>query len=210
MPPLPGYEPPDDKDRLPTKTESPAEKLETLKEEYPALIDADTALQGFPDQRDEILQVLILESRGGPDVRCKNNYILDRILKRLKEMGIPRDHVGGGITKEAGYQKEHYFKPKKGIRARRSDGRIEVEPAPEEKFLEDFQTVDTYADGKTLTKKENLALVDIIAHKLNDKEKGDVSTYPKHPGMPLEEWERLTGEAIDEWVEAKFGRYRGE
>ncbi|MEQ9172972.1 MAG: peptidoglycan-binding domain-containing protein [Rhodospirillales bacterium] len=209
FPPPPGFEPPDTP--LPDRTESPpTENLSELKETFPALEEIDTILEGFPDQRDELIQILILQagSRGAPPIEERNNFLLERMLNKLKEIGLPRRHVGGGTTKESGYQAEHHFKKRDGIRARRSDGRIEVEPTLGDLFFEDIQTVDTLADGKTMTARERDAAQDIKLHKEKDDKRGGLTTYPKHPGMPLDEWKEIMGPRVDAYVEATFGRFR--
>ena len=209
FPPPPGFEPPDTP--LPDRTESlPTEKLNELKDTYPALEEIDTILEGFPDQRDEFTQILILmaSSRGTPKTQRRTNFTLNRSLNKLKEMGIPRSHSGGGESEEFGYQKEHHFKEKEGLRARRSDGRIEVRPTLEDIFFEEIQTVDTLADGETMTKREDNALQDIRLHKEIENERGGVSTYPKLPDLPDEEWEAIMGPRIDAYIEATFGHFR--
>ncbi|MEQ8228760.1 MAG: peptidoglycan-binding domain-containing protein [Rhodospirillales bacterium] len=209
MPPQPGYEPPDMP--LPDRTESlPTAKVNELKETYPVLKEIDVVLEGFPDQRDELIQILILQagSRGTPPTQDRNNFLLDRYLKKLKSMNIPRGHAGGGTSQESGYQKEHHFKKKDGVGARRSDGRVWVAPTLEDLFWEDIQTVDTLVDGETLTKREDDALQDIKIHKEKDNELGGVTTYPKHSAMPLDEWKEIMGPRVDAYIETNFGRFR--
>ena len=87
FPPPPGFEPPDTP--LPDRTESlPTEKLNELKDTYPALEEIDTILEGFPDQRDEFTQILILmaSSRGTPKTQRRTNFTLNRSLNKLKEI----------------------------------------------------------------------------------------------------------------------------
>lgn len=209
LPKVPGHEPP--KEKLPDRMENiPPEVRKKLQETYPALEEIETTLEGFPDQRDELIQILILQagSRGSPPTEERNNFLLDRMLDKLKGMDIPRKHVGGGTSGDAGYRPEYHFKENDGIPARRSDGRIEVRPTLEDLFQEDIQTVDTLADGKTLTKREGDAARDIKLHKEKNKERGGLTTYAKHPAMPIDQWKEIMGPKVDAYIEETFGRFR--
>lgn len=207
-PRLPGFEPPKEKDRLPSKEEIlPTPELGPPTEIFPDPGERQAVIESFPDQSDELVQALVLESRGKPETQLDTDYAIvayDRAVKRWKLKGR---HTRGGHTPDERkeYRPERVIKPKSGIRGARPDGTFEIDDGEPKPIREDVQTVDTLKDGLTPDARERRNAARIEALKELHEERGSVGLFPKSRGKDRLQWER----EIDAMVENHFRKRYG-
>lgn len=188
-PPTPGFEPPDEK--LPDRTESPAEPVELpMLEGRPIPGPAKPHIETFPIE-DSLGQALILESRGHEMTQGKNAVIIKIIDRVSKEHEIEWEHLAGAETVKGDYMKERLYPATKGEKGMRPDFNTRVKREDGSYGLFDGNTVDTRVDGETLTPREADALRRYPTLISDLEEEGILSAYPKIPDMDLDEYEKF-------------------
>ena len=207
LPPLPGYEPPEGF-RQPTKEEIlPTPEFGPPTEIFPEPGERKTVLESFPDQSDEFVQALILESRGKPETQLDTDYAIVAYDRAVKKWKLKGEHTRGGHSPDERkeYRPERFIKPKGGIRGARPDGTFEIDDGQQDKIIEDLQTVDTLKDGLTPDARERRNAARIEALKGLHEERGAIGLFPKSHGKPREQWEK----EIDAMVENHFRKRYG-
>lgn len=207
VPPLPGYPAPTGNERMPTKTEYPAEApLSPPTEIFPDPGERRAVIESFPDQSDELAQAIILEnSRGNPATQEDTDYAIVAYDKAVKRWKLDGQHTHGGHAPKTGeYSKERYLKPEGDIRAARTDGTFSIKDKSGE-IVDDIQTVDTWADGETPNARERRNDERIGKLKAAKGERGTTIKIPKSRGMIRRDWEKKVDALIEDHFRNRHG-----
>lgn len=205
MPPLPGFEPP--KGKLPDRTVNvPLKDVGPSTTIYPDPGERKATIESFPDQSDELLQVLILEnSRGNPETQDDTDYAIISFDRAVNKWKLNGRHTHGGHAPETGeYSKERFLRPEGDVRAARTDGSFKLADAQGE-IIDDIQTVDTLSDGMTLNARERRNDERISKLREAKQERGTVLKIPKSRGKSRRDWEK----EVDALIEAHFRKRYG-
>ena len=208
---LPPSEPMKEKDKMPEWTESPVAKppMPDRMENVPAKMDDSFEIYPELDETLRDMGVIVENSRGDKKTQAETNLIIRILDEGLKKRGVRKIHIGGGESVKGKYMKERYIKPSGTDGAARPDGSFQIQNErknrTEEKIL-DFNTVDTWKDGITPTARERRALERIKRLKGFHGDSGDVAAFPKSRHYDSSAWERDMREAIDIYLDARYGK----
>lgn len=196
IPPLPGYPAPTGNERMPSKTEYPADppKIPAL-EGVPVGKEAKAQLLIFEELHDDLKQSLAkpLENRRGDAFTQRGNELvagpcLDA-LKREYEGELQKrvKHVGGGIRASDGKKVKEAYLPEKKTKGKKGSSYADV--TLENQLTGDklhVNTANTLADGKTPVADERRKLYKMR----NNADIHDVVTVlPKlRPGMDEQDY----------------------
>jgi len=208
--PMPSSPPPlkpDDGDKK-DKEEFPAEapvSAKTPASERPEVID--DVLKGFPNGTENLEQLLILESRGDARTKRLNNHCLEKMLSeaRGRENVDYVEHVSGAVSVELGKKPEKLRRDDESIRGARSDAQIEITMKDGTKRYDDLQTVDHYADKKTLVPREADANDRIELHKIAAGEIGAILSVLKRRDLSEEEAMAICDQMVEEFADKHWG-----
>jgi hypothetical protein len=205
LPPLPGL------DRTPSDGQQPegfdrAPEAAMVVETFPISDQASGQLEIYPspDPATEHWG-MILENRGGPLTRAKNNALVNEVIELLEAKGLGVDHIGGAISNKAGYQKETYYRSPEGSArgSARPDITVEIyDHANEQHRIRlDINTIDTLADGVTPSPREQAAFDRIEANRQQQfvYQQGEGTSTPS--GAYTELVPKSGGDTLEDWLE---------
>ncbi len=195
-------------DRAPDKAVEPMEAPQSPTvpaAENPKIVN--DILNGFPDGTEELEQMLILESRGDEKTQRLNNYCVDKMLEeaRSRENVESVKHISGAVSGDEGELKEKLRRRKGKLRGVRADAQVEVVLKDGTKRIEDFQSIDHYADGETPDLREANAIDRIRQHKVIAKEIGDILATPKRRDLTEEEAMEICARKVEEFADKHWG-----
>ncbi|MEX0922537.1 MAG: hypothetical protein WDZ84_07160 [Rhodovibrionaceae bacterium] len=172
--------------------------------------DKDDIVEIFPDQRDEIPQIFVVDYKGSPFLQGINTQVGNLAKDLGKKLGVPVRFTGGGEKKKEAYR---YNRINKAEGRNRRKGSSLIDVTLEHKITGCFlhiNTTDTYVDRITSDSREMNAAVRILR---NEEKCRILVLVPKpKPGERLDTnaLERFLGtilKELDKMPEKKYPIY---